>query len=385
MRNQYFIFFLLLLSGFACNRNNVRIRGLVAGGAGTTISLERLDVNRTTLIDSMKIGKKGQFSFSTSLGNPELFVLKNNEGEMLNLLLSPGDQVAVSTSKDSFDKGYRVDGSDESENIRILVEQLALTRSRLDSLLALAEAVTDPESPEMEEIRSAYTQIIVSQKRFTITYMVAHIHSLSSVYALYQKYDEENLVMGRESDLQYFKVLADSLEAVYPNSTLTLSLRADIEHREAAYAERQQMNTLLELAGESTGMLDLNIPDRDGKEITLSSLEGKVILVVFWASGNEASITSLLRLRSTYDSYHEKGFEIYAISLDNNKYSWMNAMDYNEFSWINVSELSYPDSYANRLYNVTALPAAYLINRDGDIVAKDLSGRNLETWLDNLI
>ena len=139
------------------------------------------------------------------------------------------------------------------------------------------------------------------------------------------------------------------------------------------------------MAGEPAGMLDLSIPDREGNEVTLSSLKGKVILVAFWASNNEASIQSLLQLKSTYDLYHERGFEIYAISLDNNKVSWMNAMDFNEFNWINVSELTYPDSKANLHYNVTTLPSTFLINREGDLVARDLYGRTLNTWLDNLI
>jgi len=63
----------------------------------------------------------------------------------------------------------------------------------------------------------------------------------------------------------------------------------------------------------------------------------------------------------------------------------MQAIDFNEFKWINVSELSYPDSRANVLYNVTTLPSSFLINREGDILAKNLSGKTLETWLDNLI
>ena len=63
----------------------------------------------------------------------------------------------------------------------------------------------------------------------------------------------------------------------------------------------------------------------------------------------------------------------------------MNAIDFNEFEWINVSELSFPESRASLLYNVSAVPTTFLVNREGDIVAKNLFGRNLETWLDNII
>jgi peroxiredoxin len=179
--------------------------------------------------------------------------------------------------------------------------------------------------------------------------------------------------------------VADSLESTYPNSSLTKSLRADIEQRVTAFEEAVKLNSLLEMADDVSGALELSIPDRDGNEVALSSLQGNVILVYFWASGNSPSIQALLHLQSTYNRFHGRGFEVYAISMDNNKINWMNAIDFNEFKWINVSELSFPESKAALLYNITQLPTNFLINRDGDIVAKNLYGRTLETWLDNLI
>jgi len=383
---QGIVVWLMLLTGVACSSNKTEIKGHVSGGKEKLITLERLDVNRTSIVDSVRVNKDDSFTFKTQLEDPELFVIKDQEGRIINLLLSPGEKVRVSTSYDSFGSAYQVEGSDESEGIRLLVEHLDRTRSDLDSLLSIADSINNPENPQLELIRSAYTQAIIKQKRFTIRYLIGHMHSLSSVYAAYQKYDEENLILGNEGDLQYLKTLADSLEQVYPNSSLTKSLRADIEHKEARYNSAIQVNKLIEMAGgEESGMLDLSIPDRDGNEISLSALKGKVILICFWASGSNESIQALLQLKSTYQKYHDRDFEIYAISIDNNKINWMNAMDFNEFEWINVSELSFPDSKASLYYNISAIPTTFLINRDGDIVAKNLYGRNLETWLDNLI
>jgi len=385
MRIKYSILLLFLLAVAACNRSNVSIKGSIEEGEGQSITLERLDVNQTTLVDSSTIGKGGQFTMTTNLEEPELFVLRYDDGQIVNLLLSPGENITLSTDATSFSTEYSIKGSEESENIRLLVQQLNSTRSILDSLQGLAAKMEDPESPHMKVIRSAYAQAIVSQKRYTIRYLVEHMNSLSSVYAIYQKYNEEDLVLGFQEDLQYFKVIADSLEVSYPNSSLTKSLRADISRREAEFNRTSHLNSLLEMAEEPTGLLDLSIPDREGREVKLSDYKGKAIMVVFWASGNQASISILLQLKSSYQRYHDKGFEIYAISLDNNKVQWMNAIDYNEFKWINVSELSYPNSRASLVYNVSSLPAAFLINREGDIVARDLYGRNLETWLDNLL
>jgi len=381
----FIIVLIVTLTGFSCSSTQTEISGLISGGEEISLTLERLDVNRTSLIDSVRTGKDGSFSIKLGLEEPELYILKNDDGALINFLVSPGDKISVKSTYESFGSAYMVSGSQESEGIQMLVEQLDQTRMILDSLQVVAGSIGDPENPQFELVRNTYAQSIIKQKRFTIKYLVENMSSLSSVYALYQKYNEETLVLNLENDLQYFKAVADSLEITYPNSSLTLSLRADIQQREASFEEATKLNKLLEMADEVTGMLDLSIPDRDGNEIALSSLNGKVTLITFWASGNSSSIQALIQLQSTYKKYHDKGFEVYAISLDNNKINWMNAMDFNEFSWINVSELSFPESEAGVLYNVTELPTTYLINREGDIVAKNLYGRNLETWLDNLI
>lgn len=376
----------MVLTGFSCTSTRTEINGLITGGEEISLTLERLDVNRTEVVDSVLTAKDGSFSIKLGMENPELYILKNEQGALINLLVMPGDRITVNSSLDSFGSTYEIKGSEESEGIRKLVEQLDQTRQTLDSLQAVAGTIGDPENPQFDLVKNTYAQAIIKQKRFTIAYLVEHMGSLSSVYALYQKYDDENLVLNLQNDLQYFKAVADSLENTYPNSSLTLSLSADIEQRELAFEEETKFNTLLEMADVESGLLDLSIPDRDGNEIALSSLEGKVVLISFWASGNSPSIQAMLQLQSTYNKYHNRGFEVYAISLDNNKINWMNAIDFNEFNkWINVSELSFPESKAALLYNITQLPTNFLINRNGDIVGKNIFGRTLDTWLDNLI
>ena len=382
---KYLTGLVLLIAVYGCGSPKSEIAGIVAGGEGLNLVLEKLNVNQTSVIDSVQLDADGSFSMKIELEEAELMILKNPEGDIINLLVSPGEQILIETSNESFGKGYKVEGSEESEGIRVLVEHLNLTRFELDSLQSVATSIEDPSSPQMDLIRNAYAQAFIKQNRFTIKYLVENMGSLSSVYALYQKYDGENLILGKEQDLQYFKSVADSLEVTYPSSSLTLSLRADIDQREARFKEEAKLNTLLEMAGEDTGLLDLSIPDREGKEILLSSLQGNVILVAFWASGHENSIQAMLQLKSTYNTYKSRGFEVYAISLDNNKIAWMNAMDFNEFEWINVCELSFPNSTAALLYNVSSLPTTFLINREGEVVSKNLLGRQLNTWLDNLL
>jgi hypothetical protein len=208
----FIIVLILTIAGFSCKSTRTEISGVIHGGEEISLTLERLDVNRTSVIDSLKTGKDGSFSITLGLEEPELYILKNADGALINLLVSPGEKISLISSSDSFGNPYSISGSEESEGIRILVEQLSETRQTLDSLQAVAGSIGDPEIPQFELVRNTYAQAIVKQKRFTIKYLVEHMSSPSSVYALYQKYNEETLVLNQENDLQYFKVVADSLE-----------------------------------------------------------------------------------------------------------------------------------------------------------------------------
>lgn len=377
---------LVLLSTWGCSNNNVSLEGNVEGSEEGVLVLKRLDINRTSFVDSLEIDNNGNFHFRTHLEAPELFLLSNEEGRMINLLLAPGDEIGLQTTSDSFDRGYLVQGSEESTNIRQLVERLQSTKDHLDSLSNEAAGLDNPQSEEMTSIRRAYAQELIDQKRFTIRYLMEHPGELSSVYALYQEYKEGVPVMGDELDIQYFKHVSDSVSQAHPASSLAISLQTDIEQRELLQKQVRQLDQIMALADTNeVSIVELEIPDKDGNPVALSSLKGKVVLVSFWASWNENSMNMLMGLKKTYEKYHRRGFEVYAISLDPDKARWMDAVDFNEFDWINVCELNYPESKAAAFYNVSNIPTTFLVNREGEIMKRNLSGKQLETWLDNLL
>ena len=156
----HILMLIVLIIAFACDRNKTEISGLVLGGGDSSLSLERLDVNRTSVIDSVKVKKDGSFSLKTQQEEPELFVLKNQNGDIINLLLSPGEKVTIETEHTSFGENYSIKGSEESEGIQLLVSHLHRTRTDLDSLLTVADAIEDPESPQLDLLRNAYAQIL---------------------------------------------------------------------------------------------------------------------------------------------------------------------------------------------------------------------------------
>lgn len=126
--------------------------------------------------------------------------------------------------------------------------------------------------------------------------------------------------------------------------------------------------------------------DTDGKTIALSSLKGKkVLMVYFWASwcdGCEAENPNIVRL---YNEFKDRGFDIYAVSLDKDKAEWLKAIDKHQFTWTNVSDLREWESEAVKAYNVNRTPTIYLLDKDGRIMAKNLRGKELEIKVKGLL
>jgi len=130
---------------------------------------------------------------------------------------------------------------------------------------------------------------------------------------------------------------------------------------------------------------DLAIENPDGKIMRLSDLRGKVVLLDFWAAWCRPCRMENPNVVKVYKKYHEKGFEVYSVSLDRDKASWVKAIEADGLIWpYHVSDLGYWQSQAAKIYGISAIPATFLIGKDGRIIAKNLRGAALENALKEL-
>lgn len=130
---------------------------------------------------------------------------------------------------------------------------------------------------------------------------------------------------------------------------------------------------------------DLAFPDPDGNIRKLSDLRGKVVLLDFWASWCRPCRGENPHVVAMYQKYHDKGFEVFSVSLDRDKESWKRAIASDGLVWPNhVSDLKYWSSEAARTYGVSSIPSTYLLDQNGRIIAKNLRGEALSNALKQL-
>ncbi len=124
---------------------------------------------------------------------------------------------------------------------------------------------------------------------------------------------------------------------------------------------------------------DISLTSPDGRVIKLSSLRGQVVLIDFWASWCGPCRKENPYTVEIYEEYKEKGFTVYSVSLDQNKAAWLKAIQKDGLVWdYHVSDLKGWRNKAAADYGVEAIPATFLVDRSGTIVAKDVHGGELD-------
>ena len=368
MKKIFFVATVLLMALSSCQSSKVKILGRFVGSDANMVYLERNTTLEQAIIDSVKIAEDGSFTLkiSDAPSTPTLYnVIYNNE--RIPLLVQGGDKIYVQ-SAGSVLRNCEVSGSLESELLHKFNKEYISGVAQLNQIIS--KYTDDLSEEQTKAVSKEYTDLYRKIKRNQLRFIIENKDRIAAIYALYQRIPNDANLFNGDSDVIYYRTVAEAIEQTYPESPYLPILRTQIARMDA------QLNLLSNI--KETSFPEIKMADMYGNQKSLAALEGNVILLHFWsvAIGNGNAINA--DLKEIYAKYHEQGFEIYQVGIDTSKAAWINAVQEQQLPWISVSDLQGQASSSLKSYNITKLPANYLIDRKGNIVAKDLTGENLE-------
>jgi len=237
-----------------------------------------------------------------------------------------------------------------------------------------------PQLATVIEKLDSLAQIYLNEiNTYTKKYIDDNINSLVSLVALYQQVAPGEYILHHQKDLSYFLKVDSSLSYLYPDYEPVQSLHEQVQN---LLDDLNAQNMISPLASTGSEAPEIALPDPQGDTIRLSSTRGKVVLLDFWASWCNPCRKENPNLVKVYDTYHNKGFEIFQVSLDKTKDAWLEGIQKDNLEkWIHVSDIKYWNSIVVPLYKIEAIPSNYLLDKEGRIIASNLRGEELNKKL----
>lgn len=356
----------ILVSMISCGgqtaTEGVKLTGTVENHEkGAMLFFERIDKNEAIREDSVEIDAEGGFTAYLEVNEPAFYRLNFNDRQMVTLILTGEEEEVVINADGNDPRGFSdVSGSFDTD-MKVRMDELinAYQKERAALQQRQLQARRAGDAVAFEKVSQEAMQLGIATEGELKALIRSSVPSLAAVYGL-QMIDLSTNVAFMDSVLQQLKtVLPANYHVDNMLSRVTSSRRVAIG----------------EMAPE------IALSDPDGKVIKLSSLRGKYVLIDFWAAWCRPCRAENPRVVRAYERFSGNNFEILGVSLDRTREAWVQAVEQDGLPWLHVSDLKFWKSEAAQSYQVHSIPATFLIDPEGKIIAKNLRGERLEQKL----
>ena len=365
-----------LIAAVSCS-NNAKIEGTLSDAPSSEVVVKLLNINHYEILDTVRTDAAGRFAYKAEVkkGQPEFIYVFYKDTKVASLLLEAGDKVSVTADTLG---NYSVEGSEESLKLAQVEKNYA---EALMNLTNLSDYAMTAQGADLEAARKKIGQEYVNYYRNSVKYVMENSKSLTVVPVFFQNFGSDLPVFAQSTDALHFAAVSDSLEMVYPDSKYVKALRAEAKKRQNYLEIESRLNS-----AETVGYPDIELPDVNAQKVKLSDVDAKVTMIFFWSAADATQkMFNLDFLKSIYEDYHKKGFEIYQVSLDPDKATWARVVKEQNLPWINVCDARGAASPYALLYNISSVPAAFVIADgelvDGDMVSEKAFRKRLEQLL----
>jgi hypothetical protein len=369
----------------SCTEKKFHLSGNIDNANDSLLYFENMSLNGPITVDSVKLGKDGSFSFNEKAPeNPEFYRLRI-ANQIINIAVDSTENITIKASYPTMSSQYDVKGSSECDKIKELALMQMNLQGQINALINNPNIPYQAEGDSIQRLLNAYKNTVKLQ------YIYKEPMRAYAYYALFQTIyvgNQTALIFdprSRKEDVQVFAAVATSWDTYYPGSERGKNLHniaiEGLKNVRIIQAERNQ--TIDANKVNTSGIIEVALPDNKGNIRKLTSLKGKVVLLDFHAFASKGSTARIMMLRELYNKYHAQGLEIYQVSLDPDKHFWKESVS--ALPWICVHDENGANSAFAAQYNVQAIPTFFLIDRQNVLQKRDAQISNLDATIKSML
>lgn len=366
IRSLMIIAALVILSGCETAREEFVLNGELEGGVpdGASVYLRKVDENsRPVDVDTTTI-QAGTFSFTGTEASPEVYYVfvENLRGSIP--VIVENRVIEIRAQKDSLFYAD-VKGTNQNEVFGDFFDAAKEMASRAQSMNRdMRAAVTEKDTSVMNSLREEYFDLQQEAKDQEIEFVKTHPDALVSALIISKLMATK--AIPDEEIISLFEALTPEVQ----QSNVGKSIKTQLD---------KNKNTSI-----GSKAPNFSAPTPNGDQLALNDVLGKATILDFWAAWCKPCRAENPNVVKIYDKYKDKGLSILGVSLDRRAEDWKKAIEDDGLEWHHVSNVRYFDEIA-QLYNVSAIPATFILDGNGVIVAKNLRGQELESKIAELL
>lgn len=376
---------MVALSLASCTGKKFQVSGVISDAPDSLLLFENMSLNGPVVVDSVRLGVDGSFSFEGEAPTAPEFYRLRIARQIINVAVDSTEHVTVKASYPTMTGSYEVEGSTECSKIR----ELALMQLNLQA--QVNAVVQNPNVSYEKEADSVRTILEVYKYKVKNDYIFKEPWRAYAYFALFQTItlgQQVGLIFDPQSkkeDVQAYAAVATSWDTYHPGSERGTNLHniAIEGMRNVRILQAEQNQTIDASKINNSGVIEVALPDRNGKTCKLTSLKGKVVLLDFHLFASKGSTERIMHLRDLYNKYHAQGFEIYQVSLDPDEHFWKESVA--ALPWICVRDANSTGSVYLTQYNVQSLPTFFTIDRNNVLQKRDAQIQDLDAEIKSLL